>query len=297
MNTRKLIYFLSVIEHASVRKAAEKLQVAQPTMTQSLNSLESDLGIRLLNRSRSGVSTTSAGELVARRAREILGDVDRLVSEVKEIQLLQSGEVRIGIVNIISPHVIANFVSNTSIEHPGVKVSIERVGSEQLCTQVASGELDLALARMPAEEQSSDLVCNLLLRDPYVIWMHKNHPLAKLNSCTPDDFRQYPWVFSRKWQSTFPETEPLIDCFGSPVLEPTVDSSEMEIAAALIEQGKFLSIWPKKCFSDSFNQGQFAYRDAPKMFACDLAIIRRARREPSPATKQAIQDLSLIFKG
>lgn len=296
MNIRKLTYFLAILDHGSIRRAAEQLKMTQPTLSQALASLEEELGVRLLNRSRSGISLTTVGKVVKRRAREILSDVSRLHEEVSELQTLRKGEVRLGIASIVAPSVVTTMISKSLDERPGVKITVKRGGSEELWRKVAGGELDLALARMPKQDAVIELATRKLRDDPYVIWADSSHPLTSRKSIKTGDLREYPWVFSNEWKSTFPEMNAMLESFGDPPIEPAVDSAEMEVAAALMNNGPFLSIWPKSCFFDTMIAGRFTSFPIPKALPpCEIGVIWRARREPSPATKVMISELSSVF--
>jgi DNA-binding transcriptional LysR family regulator len=296
MNVRKLTYFLAILDQGSIRRAAEQLKMTQPTLSQALASLEEELGVKLLNRSRSGISLTVVGRVVELRAREILSDVARLHEEVSEIQTLSKGEVRLGIASIVAPSVVTTMISRSLRERPGVKIAVKRGGSDELWRKVASGELDVALARMPKRDAIIELATRKLRDDPYVIWANRDHPLTEQQSIQPEDLRRYPWVFSSEWQFTFPEMNAVLESFGGPSLKPAVDSADMEVAAALMSHGPFLSIWPKSCFFDTMIAGRFTSFPLPKKLpACEIGLVWRARREPSPATKIVIRELASIF--
>lgn len=296
MHTRKLEYFLAIIDHGSIRGAADKLGMTQPTLSQALASLETELGSRLLNRSRSGISLTTVGTIVERRAREILSDVSRLHEEVSELQTLDRGEVRLGIASIVAPSVVTKVISRSLETRPGVKIAVKRGGSEVLWKSVASGELDLAIARMPKPDSETDIAGRKLRDDPYVIWAANDHPLTQKGTVTPQDLRRYPWVFSSDWKSTFTEMRDLLDIFGDPPLQPAVNCAEMEVAAALMSTGPFLSIWPKSCFFDTLVAGRFTSFPIPgRSPTCRIGVLWRARRDPSPAASVAIREFSSIF--
>ena len=296
MHTRKLRYFLAILDHGSIRGAAEKLGMTQPTLSQALSSLETDFGSRLLNRSRSGVSLTTVGSIVERRAREILSDVSRLCEEVSDVQTLDRGEVRLGIASIVAPSAVTKVISQSLQERPGVRIVVKRGGSEALWKSVSRGDLDLAIARMPAPESEPDITGRKLTDDPYVIWAAKDHPLSRIDNPTVTDLRNYPWVFASDWKTTFPEMNSLLESLGDPPLSPAVDCAEMEVAAALMSNGPFLSIWPRSCFLDTLIAGRFIALPIPgKTPTCCIGVLWRARRDPSPAAKMTIRNLSSVF--
>jgi DNA-binding transcriptional LysR family regulator len=296
MHTRRLRYFLAILEHGSIRGAAEKLDMTQPALSQALASLETDFGSRLLNRSRSGISLTAVGSIVERRAREILSDVSRLREEVSDLQTLECGEVRLGIASIVAPSAVTKMISGILLERPGITIAVRRGGSEKLWKSVARGELDLAIARMPAAESEPEIAGRKLKDDPYVIWASKDHPLTTIKNPTVEDLRRYPWVFASEWKTTFAEMATMLETLGDPSLSPSVDCAEMEVAAALMSNGPFLSIWPKSCFLDTLIAGRYSSFPIPgKTPTCSIGVIWRARREPSPAAKMAIRNLSSVF--
>lgn len=296
MQTQKLRYFCEILEHGSIRAAAESLGLTQPSLTQALKSLERELDVKLLNRSRSGISLTTAGEVVAARAREILGDMARMRREVDELRSFKRGEVSLGVAPVISAGVVGRFVTARKQAHPNVVVRLVRGGSEWLCDRVASGQLDLAICRMP-QGQPTQLESRLLRTDPYVIWMRKQHPLAGSARPVVAELRDYPWVFARAWKRSFPEMVALFDALGSPSLEPSIDVSDVDMIATLLEQDDYLSMWPRSCFSDRLENGTFAELALPSItLSCEIAMVSRAGKALSPAATVTAEEMLSVFR-
>lgn len=157
METRPLEYFLRVSELGSINRAAIDLHLSQPALSRHISALEHELGATLFNRTRDGVNLTTAGELLASRARPILSQLSTLKEQVGE---QASGHLSIGIPSSWHDVFTADFVSQLIAECPNVKLRVYEGVSNVLRDHMSLGLLDLAinpfeLAPVTGYEQTS----------------------------------------------------------------------------------------------------------------------------------------------
>jgi LysR family transcriptional regulator, nitrogen assimilation regulatory protein len=145
MDVRQLRYFVNIVEYGSLGKAAEMLYVAQPSLSQQMSKLESDLGVALLIRSPQGVKPTPSGEALYRHARTVLHQMEQLRQEVVEGIGAESGTVAIGLPTTMSAVLAMSILKRVRERFPGIRLQLIESMSGYLNELLANGRLDLAI--------------------------------------------------------------------------------------------------------------------------------------------------------
>lgn len=145
MDIRQLRYFIQIVECGSVSKAAEKLLIAQPSLSQHVINLEGELGVQLLHRSSRGITATVAGERLLERAKEILADMDSIRREVRETSKGLTGTVVLGMPEKYTTVLTVPVVERIEREFPKIKLRIIENMSGNLLDWVVSGKIDIAI--------------------------------------------------------------------------------------------------------------------------------------------------------
>lgn len=145
MDLRQLQFFVRAIECASISRAAQSLNMAQPSLSQRIRELEDELGVTLLDRFPHGVRATEAGALVADRARAILRLVDTMSSEAKSVGHEPVGEVAIGLPTTAALHLTLPLVEVTRQRYPKIRLRILEGMSGHVQEWLLSGRLDIAV--------------------------------------------------------------------------------------------------------------------------------------------------------
>jgi DNA-binding transcriptional LysR family regulator len=150
MELRRLRYFVAVAEELHFRRAAERLHLAQPALSQQVRKLELELGIDLFHRTKRGVALTSAGSVFLEEARRLLSHADEAARTARNVRTGVGGRLRIGhladSIPSIFPRVLAAFASR----NPGVEVLSEIVQTRRAIEDVRNGRLDVAVVGLPA---------------------------------------------------------------------------------------------------------------------------------------------------
>ncbi|MBN3786620.1 LysR substrate-binding domain-containing protein [Burkholderia sp. Ac-20353] len=145
MDIRQLRYFVSIVEYGSLGKAAEKLYVAQPSLSQQIARLEDDLGVALLVRSPQGVKPTVAGKALYRHARVVLKQMEQLRQEVCEGAGGESGTVAVGLPTTMTSILAAPLFERVRSRYPGIRLQFVESMSGFINELLANGRLDLAI--------------------------------------------------------------------------------------------------------------------------------------------------------
>ncbi len=145
MDLRQLRYFAAIVEQGSFSKAATKLRVAQPALSQHLRHMEDELGVALLHRGARGVLPTEAGERLLARARTILADFAALREFVRGEAELPGGEVRIGLPGTVSEQFSVPLIQAARERYPAIRIRIAEAMSGFVLDWLRRGDVDLAV--------------------------------------------------------------------------------------------------------------------------------------------------------
>lgn len=175
--------FVTVAQTGSITEASDRLGVTQSALSRRIQQYETQLGARLLVRSRKGIELTDIGRLALHEGQRLLTTYAQLKERIALHQGLQGGTVRIGggatAVSFVLPPAIAAFQQ----AHPKVLFQLKEAGSSEIAEDVASGRLELGIITLPL--QSRDLQVQTLTNDDIVLVSRRDHPLAKRASIHP----------------------------------------------------------------------------------------------------------------
>lgn len=175
LDPRLLRPFVVLAEELHFGRAAQRLHVTQPALSQQVKRLEGQVGVELFARTRASVELTEAGEAILEPARAAVGAADEAESVAAELADAERGRLRIG----ISPgtHELAQrLLAELRARRPRLILEAKQDNSGVLCADVAAGRLDVAIAFEP--EEVAGTVCEEISREPAVVAVAAGHPLA-----------------------------------------------------------------------------------------------------------------------
>jgi len=190
---RHLRYFLAVAEERHFGRAAARLHMAQPPLSQAIRRLEAELGVELLHRTTRRVELTDAGRAYLARARAILAEVEDAAHEARRVAAGAIGHLAIGCVGSVTYSLLPALSRHLAVELPGVDFSFrgEMLAPDQ-AGALRSGEIDLALLRPPVADPS--LTVTPLRRDRLVVAVPADHRLARRRQIQIADLRAAPVI-------------------------------------------------------------------------------------------------------
>ena len=145
MELRQLEYFIAVTNLKSFTKAADKLHVAQPSITIAIKKLEDSLGVILLERKQKNIDLTKEGEVFYKRANEIINRVTNVEKEMYDFKKSKKEIIKVSIPPLIGFHMLPKIFSQYYNKNSNVELEIVEVGSLQTVELLEAGEIDLAL--------------------------------------------------------------------------------------------------------------------------------------------------------
>ena len=145
MELRQLRYFVAIVDHGALSRAAQVLHVAQPALTAQLRQLEEELGAKLLHRSAQGVLSTDAGKVFYQHAQAILKQVVDARSAVTQSATRPSGSVTLGLPHSISGALALPLLMAVRAQYPEITLQLTEELSGNLAEQLKSGRINLAV--------------------------------------------------------------------------------------------------------------------------------------------------------
>ena len=177
-------YFVAVAEELHFGRAAERLHIAQPSLSQQIRRLERGLGVTLFDRTSRRVELTPAGETLLREGRRLLEQARRAV---RLTQAAAAEHLVVGFAGSAAGTLLAEVLRSFNAQQPGVEVSVRELMLDQIGV-VRSGEVDLALTRLLPGQ--ADVEVEVLSREARVAALPATHRLATRSSIAFNDLRQ-----------------------------------------------------------------------------------------------------------
>ncbi|MBI2768818.1 MAG: LysR family transcriptional regulator [Burkholderiales bacterium] len=180
MELRHLRYFLAVAEEGHVTRAAERLGIQQPPLSLQIRALEKHIGMTLFRRHPKGVALTDGGRLFREEAQRIVSDVAAVEDRMGRIARGEQGMLKIGFTSSAAAHPFTPDALRACRQaFPGIRLVPSEDNAANITELVASGRLHCGLIRVPVA-QPEGLVFETLLREPVLVAVPSDHPLAQV---------------------------------------------------------------------------------------------------------------------
>ncbi|MDE6293449.1 MAG: LysR family transcriptional regulator [Clostridiales bacterium] len=197
MELRELKYFLAVAREQSISKAAEALYVTQPNLSRQIQNLEKEIGQPLIIRGTRKITLTDAGQLLRKRAEEIMELYVKTENELSTPITDISGDIHIGGGESYVMGIIAQAAHSVSRDYPNVKYHLFSGDSATVSERLDKGLIDFGIFIEPFDLSKYDHV-RLPLTDTWGVLMRKDSPLAVKEYITPEDLWDKPLILSRQ---------------------------------------------------------------------------------------------------
>jgi LysR family hydrogen peroxide-inducible transcriptional activator len=176
MDLAQLRYLVTIADEGGFTQAARKLKLSQPSLSLAIKKLEDEVGQPLFDRLTRRVVPTQAGEHLLDTARRLLSELERSVSEVRELKGEVTGKLRVGAIPTIGPFVLPEVIDQFTRRYPEVELHITEHVTSRLMQMLESGELDVALTSAMPERPGIHM--DLIGNEDLVTILSQQHALA-----------------------------------------------------------------------------------------------------------------------
>lgn len=197
MELRVLRYFLMVAKEQSFTKAAEQLNITQPTLSRQLAALEEELGTKLFNRGGHSLTLTDEGVLLKRQALEMIDLEEKILDDFKGSSESIEGKITIGCGEFSGVEVLARMCRKYKEKYPRVQFALHTGTADQILEMMKKGLIDIGLFLEPISTEGLDYV-RLQCYDHWVVGMRPEDPLAKKEVITKEDLMELPLILPER---------------------------------------------------------------------------------------------------
>ncbi|MGA2758356.1 MAG: LysR substrate-binding domain-containing protein, partial [Solirubrobacteraceae bacterium] len=248
MELRHLRYFLAVAEELHFHRAATRLHISQPPLSQQIRALERELGVTLLERNRRRVTLTAAGEAFRDETRAILAAVDRAAERARNISRGSLGTLSVGFVGsaMFSP-TLPDILREFRATRPDVELVLRELPTVVQFQALLGGELDVGVIRGPVAPAEIDPRLELMTiqRERLVAALPSEHPLASRRRLRAEELRGETFVIlaRREAPGLFASlSSAMVEAGGVP--EDVLEVAEMQTIISLVAGGFGVSLVP-----------------------------------------------------
>jgi|EP01034_Spumella_vulgaris_P034286 DNA-binding transcriptional LysR family regulator len=249
IDLKQLKYFLAVAEEKSFSRAAERLHISQPPLSQQIMKLESELGVRLFARTTRTFELTVAGKALMSEASDLLAKMRMTIDTIRQIDRGEVGRLRVGIVGSAMWGPIPSLLEEFQSKYPRVTWTIHEFGPTVQYEALRAKQIDVGFWREPRlnddDLKNDNLRQELCFRENVCVALNEHHPLAKQDAIELTDIASEPMLTLALDKSAFPRY--LIQCCVKAGFQPTIfqEASEPQTLLAMVGAGLGVALLPE----------------------------------------------------
>lgn len=281
MNIQKYMAFVKTIEYGSLTKAAEALNYTQSGISRMIKDLETEWGVSLLERGRSGVSLTSDGIKLLPQLKRICNEQEILLTQIEELHGIQSGMIRIGTFSSVATHWLPNMIKIFKKDYPKIDFELLLGDYTEIESWILEGRVDFGFLRLPTK---AELETVFLEQDRLMVVIPENHPLADCEKFPVNELMNSPFMLLEKGAKA-----EISKIFDKHHISPQVHFTTWDDYAimSMVENGLGISILPELILQ------RIPYRIIPKELEVpafrSIGIAMREKKLLSLAAKRFIE--------
>jgi len=249
IDLKQLKYFLAIAEEKSFSRAAERLHISQPPLSQQIMKLENELGVKLFARTTRTFELTVAGKALMSEAAELLGKMRMTIDTIRQIDRGEVGRLRVGIVGSAMWGPIPSLLEEFQTKFPRVTWTIHELGPTLQYEALRAKQIDVGFWREPKLDEddlkNDNLRQELCFREDVCVAINEHHPLAKQDAIELVDIADEPMLTLALDKSSFPRY--LIQCCVNAGFQPTIfqEASEPQTLLAMVGAGLGVTLIPE----------------------------------------------------
>ena len=287
MELSQVRYFVGVAETENFTRAAKRCNISQPSLSQQIINLERELGHRLFHRLGKRAVLTEAGAAFLGRAKRILFEVEDAAKELGDQSALER-RITVGAVQTVMPFLLTDLIARCRDTHPHLIVSAQEDFRSELIRAVLEGELDLAVVPSPVKDHR--VSTEVLLSEPLLLVVGKQHPFASRSEINVQDLALETFV-SLGDSSTL--AAQIREFFGDQHLQPRIGYRCAQVATLkrYVSKGLGISLLPQLARQPEDADSLVYLRLTGSIPTRELMVIRHPQRYQ---TRGAEQFLALL---
>lgn len=284
LDPRRLLELLAISRHGSISRAAEATHLSQPALSQSIAQLEHGLGVRVLDRDRSGARLNAFGTALVQHAHALESMLERAKEETRLLSLGLEGLLALGITPITAVGLVPQALAVLLRDSPNVSVTVTEDLDDRILAMLRARELDLIINRLGQSPESPDLTTEPLLLADWSLIMRTSNPLASLSSLSLCDLGDVNWVLPAEGSAFRRQLENVFANAGIPWPARAISTNSILASKAIVMSTDCVTIMSPRLVEVECEVG--------RLCTVELTDVRSLR--PVGLTWRADEDLSPI---
>ncbi len=243
LSLKKLSYFVTVAEELHFGRAASRLHIAQPALSQQIQRLEADVGALLFERTTRRVALTTAGRVLLEQARRLLVTADGVERAIRELRDGERGVLRVGFVDSAAYELVPRFLRECRTWRPNVDFELRSMSTDEQVKALSDGRIDLGIGRTAGA--ASGLEVRLLGAEPLVLAVAVEHELAGASDVSLVDLAAESFIgFDREVSPTLHAELRLMMAKADVGYGTTMEATEYTTILGLVAAGVGVALVP-----------------------------------------------------
>jgi len=274
---------VAIVEHGSLRAAAQRLGLAQPALTRSIRELEHELGVSLFERHAHGMKLTAMGDAFIRRARAVQAEIRHSHEEIDQLKGLMTGQVSIGLSMASSIVFLPSLLTPFLKRFPGVRLKVTEGLFPELRQKIVEGDVDFYVGPIVEQPQPRELVVEELIESERIVLGRVGHPLQGAQSLA--ELAAAHWVGISLAATGVIEPRGIFKLHGLPA--PIIEIETQSYLSTIIIAAKsdLLTMLPRMCLRLPGADKLLKQIEVEKVAAPTICLIRRANLPLTPAAE------------
>jgi len=284
LNLHHLRLFAAVVHEGGFTRAATRLRLSQPAISKSLNELERQLDVNLIDRTGRSLRLTPAGRTLYERARELFGVESAAERELRELRGLKRGTLRVAASTTIATYFLPPYLGRFHLRHPNVRIQVASANTRTVLRLLLEFRADVALVEGPVSD--SRILIEAWRDDELIVIAHPDHPLLSVSTIRAEDLSSYVFLVREPGSGTRVVTERALALHGVR-LTNTMRVGGTEAIKQGVAAGLGLAIVSRAAAADQLTLGRVAQLtvDGLVMKRTLTQIKLRGRGSTAPASE------------
>jgi DNA-binding transcriptional LysR family regulator len=291
LKLRDLHILVAVVQRGSMAKAAADLAISQPAVSKAISDMEHMLGLRLLDRSRSGMEPTAYGRALVIRGRAIFDELKQGVEELAFLSDPSVGELRIGSTESVAAAFLPAVIRRFSLEQPRVRLDVaQTVMSTLHYRELRERSIDLLIGRVPAPFEENELEAEVVYNDDAVVIAGQQSKWAKSRTLKLTDLAGERWALPPPDTMHGAAVQNLFRDNGAEIPPTPLTTLSIHLCLRLVASAQFVTILPASVLG--FGNRDESLKVLPIKIPVKrrpVAIVTLKNRTRSPAAKLFIE--------
>jgi DNA-binding transcriptional LysR family regulator len=277
-----LLVFHEVAKHKSFSKAAEGLFISQPAVTKHIRSLESKVGVGLIQRGKGGFALTEAGKILFRHTQKISSHLMEIEDVLGSLQKDHQSLLKIGTTESYSKCLMPKLLSGFQTSFPAIKISLDVGNSEEIEKSLSTYRNDLAVIALTRVSPRFESIP--FLREELVLIVSPDHALSRRKSVSLKELEEYPLIIRAKGSTT---RRILLQAFKDLDIHPSllVEAASSEFIKQWVSEGRGVSVIVKRIVEDEETRGMIKTVPLVEKLFLEVAFLYLKEERFNPAVR------------